>query len=423
MSIPSGQQQVLRPGLSNNHYIKNSRIKTKTTGYSNEKRLSNLTTEQLLAAASNYASGSNNYTKTNLSSFSHNLNKTLNTSTTTVSYSSTTTTTIAKYQVSTVDKHAKRIAHVPNKTPSLKKNHSIMPIPHTSTKIPLSVRRNFLFKLHTELSVNNSNDFENEMDILNLSKEYEHEICSRSKGIKSIYVSLSASKIQTIRTERNTTATLPVTNLSQNTKKYKHLISTAPVKPLTKVSHEAILNSKATNCSVLKKEKISFSDLSKMQLLRILNKMTIPENKLIDYGFPRPHKYMDGMARSNINQTKVVIDYKEGIRITCRRCRKDYINPQPEDNPPCLYHFGKMYRYERYSCCNGDDISGGCSSSKFHVTDGYEFNHTWIGFQETKSSQEITPEVYALDCEMASAHLFVCNFHKINFLQISLVLY
>lgn len=72
----------------------------------------------------------------------------------------------------------------------------------------------------------------------------------------------------------------------------------------------------------------------------------------------------------------------------------------------CTYHWGrKFYRRgeSRYSCCQGDGTSEGCSVGKFHVTETGNMEHQRSGYVRTMVKSP-PPDgnygVYALDCEM-----------------------
>lgn len=330
-----------------------------------------------------------------------------------------------KYQATCVEKGNARIAHVPAKTPPQLK---LMPIPESSSKLPLIIRANTLKKFYAELTVGllDPNDPLPETELERLTeqaREYEHEVCLRAKNNKSIYTSLGASKVQIIRRERGTTAMAASAAMAAKTgKKFRALKSTAPTIPMPKVSHDALLNSssKARNCSVLSKEKLKVDDLTSDQLVFQLTKLTIPAEKLAEYGFPQRHSdgapghaLLTNSAAASVTRPVV---YKDGMRLTCRRCQKEYSNPQADDgSSTCVYHNGRIFKFRdrqglerQYICCRGDPQSGGCASSPYHVTEGYEFWDAHNGFACTLNgalSGKVEPGVFAIDCEMVRAQL------------------
>ena len=71
----------------------------------------------------------------------------------------------------------------------------------------------------------------------------------------------------------------------------------------------------------------------------------------------------------------------------------------------CTYHWGRPFQRrgeKRYSCCQGDNSSGGCSIGNYHVSDTLS-PENMKGFVSTLSKSP-PPDgnygVYALDCEM-----------------------
>lgn len=71
-----------------------------------------------------------------------------------------------------------------------------------------------------------------------------------------------------------------------------------------------------------------------------------------------------------------------------------------------MYHWGKAFKRRgetRYSCCQGEPNSEGCSVSKWHVSDTISTENLKKGFVRTMAKSS-PPDgdygVYALDCEM-----------------------
>lgn len=72
----------------------------------------------------------------------------------------------------------------------------------------------------------------------------------------------------------------------------------------------------------------------------------------------------------------------------------------------CTYHWGKAFQRrgeKRYSCCNGEATSEGCSVSKYHISDTISAENLKGGFVRTMAKSPPADGnygVYALDCEM-----------------------
>nr|XP_027200651.1 putative exonuclease GOR [Dermatophagoides pteronyssinus] len=281
-----------------------------------------------------------------------------------------------------------------------------MPIILPSVKIPFNIRVRNIRRIYQELYTNKSNN-KNENDLCNEAKEIEKEICLRSKSWSSLYSSLLASKIRSIR------------NGDDNDK-----ISDSK-KPRIKIETSVV-----NNMSIVRKSKITYNDLNPVQLVKFLEQLILPENNQLEYGFP----IMDNennialFSKNEWNNRKqfinTLINYNENIFINCDRCTKTYKNPQNPMESTCVFHPKHAYnirtngRIERfYVCCNNEAGSIGCQSMNVHITKGYQFIETRNGFCHTISRPTEIPKAYALDCEMCytESACEICRITIINF--------
>lgn len=273
----------------------------------------------------------------------------------------------------------------------------LIPMFEIHTKIPFKFRSDFLARLYSELTTakGEPKNFIKREELISQAKAIEHELSMRSKS-KTIYKSLGVGKIQAIR------------NASKEASKDDSINGSIP---------RTTVNLVASNCSIVKRERVTYQSLSTERLIEVLDKLTIPKDMLEQYGFPRPHSTDPTMAIFPSKAITSTAEYKAGFRMTCGRCHHEYSNPQVKDSDtgPCVYHGGRLFKTKdkegwtgTYKCCKGDAETGGCLTSPFHVTDGYEFTQTRQGFQSTTASP-LSPEtvsIYALDCEMVSGSLF-----------------
>ncbi|KAI2800421.1 RNA exonuclease 1 [Blomia tropicalis] len=336
------------------------------------------------------------------------------------------TSTIETYQMHTADKFSKRVAHVPKQIPTFSASKPstatststsasasattttsstiatttistrLKPKTESSCKFPLSIRYNSLEKIYKELLIR-YNTSKPDGSLLKTyqdqATEYEHNCCVRARSYRNIYISLVASKVKMIRDENKVIlnkVVIPKPTAKEIQRKQKAFGSKKPTIQIPIVSHEALLTSDAVNCSVIKRK---LEDMDK-------------------YGYPtdKTESALDGFAHFPLI-TDSVIEYKEDQTIiTCRRCRKEYKNPQIDNETSrmkCVYHPGRIFgmkdrfsSYERvYICCKGDAQSSGCTSHDYHVTDGYEFTYSRKGFVQTFENTN-EPTILGLDCEM-----------------------
>lgn len=113
---------------------------------------------------------------------------------------------------------------------------------------------------------------------------------------------------------------------------------------------------------------------------------------------------------------QIFSQYCNSIEKQCVRCSKMFqVNEEGEylTFDSCTYHWGKLssvyngkYFVNIYSCCQGEEISEGCSQYSMHVWNGVvvgingpytDFLHTQ--YKETNHHKH--PRVYAIDCEMS----------------------
>lgn len=241
------------------------------------------------------------------------------------------------------------------------------------TKIPSRLRCECLHKLYNEMLLKKSkNEAQAE------ASKIELEICKKTNS-SIVYRSLIVSHVKSMRSGPSTA---PVTSTQ-----------------ITKLPN---------NCSIVKRAKITYHDLSEEQRADVLNLLTIPIMNLSDYGFPRIDEET-GQVLLPVDAKKklMLVDYHDGIVTLCDRCSKHYTIPQViTDEVKCIYHPGKLFRRRSrgqleflYTCCEAESDSVGCKTAPYHVTFGYEFRSSRTGFLKTLPTNG-PPKVYALDCEM-----------------------
>lgn len=119
----------------------------------------------------------------------------------------------------------------------------------------------------------------------------------------------------------------------------------------------------------------------------------------------------DSESSDNIGEWKI----NENTEKACVRCRREfYVNEFGEylRSEKCKYHWGKFDFNAfggKYSCCESEKQSQGCTIANEHVWNGYEigFNGPLDNFFDTAnncSTQQMN-KVFALDCEMCYTSL------------------
>lgn len=265
----------------------------------------------------------------------------------------------------------------------------IIPRTVANCKLPLSSRIFYVKKIADELRKQTPSD-ECPVD---QAIEIEFEICTKAKNFQTIYKSLLTSKIRSLR---STSATV-----SGGGSKFE---------PNNESSPSGIVYQSA-NCSIIRRTKADYSQLSRFEMLSLLAKLEVPETKLEDLGFPTLILETNLVRFPSLDiESKSLLDYEDGMEITCCRCKQQYVNPQKlaKNEAGCRYHPGRIFKYSnrfgyepQYSCCKGDSSSNPCCTSTYHVTDGFHFSQSRKGFVSTfEPKRQQTPAVFALDCEM-----------------------
>lgn len=104
-------------------------------------------------------------------------------------------------------------------------------------------------------------------------------------------------------------------------------------------------------------------------------------------------------------------------RKECVRCKGKFdVNMHSDSFENCYFHFGKIrgqlengeFIY-KFTCCNREKFSKGCSVNKYHVWSGvavglngpyYDFAKTFPASTRYMYNTYNSPNIYALDCEM-----------------------
>lgn len=126
-----------------------------------------------------------------------------------------------------------------------------------------------------------------------------------------------------------------------------------------------------------------------------LNKLLIPKEKLIRYGF-----IMDIPEPIKPNDQRV-----------CRRCNQEFKMSEQLEPIHCSFHAGKLFKKDKkrvYECCGavvGDNEAEPCTSYNYHVFywDGPGEMQEFLPFKFTKNIFERTENAYkalGIDCEM-----------------------
>lgn len=264
--------------------------------------------------------------------------------------------------------------------------NSFLPKQVANNKLPMKTRMQFVKKIYEEL--NSIKQKPNTNDLVEEALNIEKEICAKSKNLISIYKSSVVSKIRGFRK------------------------ADQPVQANTSKS----IVFQSDNCSIVKRAKTSYKDLSGLKLFTFLARLEIPEDELEKFGFPIMDDTSKAVKFPSDSKFKSLVQYSVELQHTCTRCGKLYTNPQKLSSihPSCIYHPGKIFKFRsksgwesQYSCCKNDSESGGCSTSTYHVTDGFHFLDSHEGFVTTFEPEvRQVPKVYALDCEMVLKEAF-----------------
>lgn len=113
---------------------------------------------------------------------------------------------------------------------------------------------------------------------------------------------------------------------------------------------------------------------------------------------------------------QIFSEYCNSLEKQCVRCSKIFqVNEKGEymSFDSCIYHWGKLSNVydgkcfvNTYACCQGEELSEGCSTNAFHVWNGsvVGINGPYTDFVHTEHKEKKTHQhskIYAIDCEMS----------------------
>nr|CAG4640649.1 EOG090X01LQ [Eulimnadia texana] len=271
------------------------------------------------------------------------------------------------------------------------------------SRVPASVRQRYLNIFVDEfLKI-----YDQEQDAYDRAVSEESQCYARSSN-KTVYLNVVVNNVNRIRREAESgggVVRVPEAN---------HQAEGRVV-----VSHSSVLAGKGgakVSWSIEKpRAKIDASRLDGATLYKLLERYLLTSEQLESNGYPLPDPTEKGKAlinmqnsfrpKSNAATPKLATNQRQ-----CDRCKAVYqidMKGHPvkmEDQ--CVYHWGRLFQRRgesRYSCCQGDSNSEGCSVGKCHVTDTFDPENT-RGYVSTLAKSP-PPDgnygVFALDCEMS----------------------
>ncbi|XP_045126567.1 NK-tumor recognition protein-like [Portunus trituberculatus] len=325
----------------------------------------------------------------------------------------------------TVAKGGKRIAHTP-RIGALAK-----PIiqPELGSLVPQNIRQRYLNALIEECK-----KFTSEKESFNIAAA-EERVCYKRAPSRMVYLNLVVNAVKRLRTqqqageeaqellendpqlaekmciEETSPSTIkPSPPASSPSSKRQHPINPNHVH----LSHTSVLSSGGIkgSWSIEKPKKSSASqeDIKGIAFYKNLTKYIMSEEQLDENGYPCPDPEEKGKAIvKRIDSRKKISP--SALERFCDRCSVLYTVDKwgfPKNSAPCVYHWGRAYKKRKYgtfetsySCCGGEQGSGGCSQATTHVSENYNPKNL-RGYVRTisKDSSSSNKEVYALDCEM-----------------------
>lgn len=290
-----------------------------------------------------------------------------------------------------------------------KSKRPVFPLDYTSIssgskKIPLATRQQLLSKLIDEfLKVPDSSP----EDAYSSGLKEEKSAFDRS-STRQMYSMIAANTLLRVRSQIN-----------PNTKDVGRDVKKTPEGNNIR-NHDAILNGKASNYTIMKRDKVDLDKVPDHLLYKILQRFTMSKEQLKSHGYPiadpkDPTKVI--IPEDDQYRGKTKSDFSSSMR-TCCRCRKEFtVNPKTgvpvKKNDHCVHHPGRIWSQKVngtmvkiYSCCrseSGSSVSSGCASADCHVVDGTTHPDYGKNFVSTKlKDQDQCPGIYALDCEMCN---------------------
>ncbi|XP_063849289.1 serine-rich adhesin for platelets-like isoform X2 [Scylla paramamosain] len=325
----------------------------------------------------------------------------------------------------TVAKGGKRIAHTP-KIGALAK-----PIiqPELGSLVPQNIRQRYLNALIEECK-----KFTSEKESFNIAAA-EERVCYKRAPSRMVYLNLVVNAVKRLRTQQQAgeeaqelldkdpqlAEKMCIEEPSPSTTKPSPPVSSPsssrshPINPNhVQLSHTSVLSSGGIrgSWSIEKPKKSSASqeDIKGNAFYKNLTKYILTEEQLEENGYPCPDPEEKGKAIvKKIDSRKKISP--SALERYCDRCSVLYTVDKwgfPKNSAPCVYHWGRAYKKRKYgtfetsySCCGGEQGSGGCSQATTHVSENYNPKNL-RGYVRTisKDSSSSNKEVYALDCEM-----------------------
>ncbi|XP_071438999.1 RNA exonuclease 1 homolog isoform X2 [Hetaerina americana] len=287
----------------------------------------------------------------------------------------------------TIAKGSQRVAHVPPKEVTCRPLISSV----DGSKIPANVRQKYCNLMFDELL----KKMESEEDCCRLALMEEESCYSRSSS-RNVYVNLAIITIQRLRN-------LAVTEGKDVTSGGSKIT----------VRHENVIGGKSKAqglWSIIpsKKGPAVLDESLAYQLM--MEKYVMAEDELVANGYPRPCPTEKGRAIMMETTFRGKSKSKSFTERICDRCGKEYFVDEkglgnPSDN--CTFHWGRAFKTRgigeletRYSCCQGEARSEGCTMWACHVSDMFDPDNL-RGFVQTLEKPNATPgKIFALDCEM-----------------------
>ncbi|XP_046405797.1 RNA exonuclease 1 homolog [Ischnura elegans] len=286
----------------------------------------------------------------------------------------------------TVPKGGQRVAHIPPKEVTCRPIISSV----DGTKIPTNVRQKYCNLMFDELL----KKLESEEECCRLALE-EEESCYGRSSSRNVYVNLAIIAIQRLR---NWVAPQGKDESSGGSK--------------LSVSHDNVIGGKSKAqglWSIMPPKKLpGIIDESAAYNL-LMEKYVMTEAELVENGYPRECATQKGKAIMMETIFRSKTKSKSYFERICDRCGKEFfVNEKgiPNDDQ-CVFHWGRAFKTRgfgeletRYSCCQGEARSEGCTEWNCHVCDMFDPENLKGFVQTLEKVDSSVCKVYALDCEM-----------------------
>lgn len=331
----------------------------------------------------------------------------------------------------TVAKGGKRLAH----TPKLETLQRPTITPEFGSKVPPNIRQRYLNSLIDECL-----KFLGEKEAYNLGLA-EERVCFQRATSRMVYLNLAVNAVKRLRNQQEAGEAAQelldtdpsfkentfIEDASSSEKPSTSGISSTS-SPSTETKHQHPVNpnhSRLSHFSVLaggghrgswsiekpKKNAVNVQNYLKgANFYQYLKKYILTEQQLEENGYPSPDPDEKGKAVVKAVDTRKKLS-PSSVERYCDRCSVLYTVDKwgfPLSIGPCVHHWGRPFKKRgysgwetRYSCCNGDLESEGCSQATTHVSQNYDPNNL-RGYVRTlpKDVKDSDCGVYALDCEM-----------------------